>query len=124
MLPRITAPMQTRRAPADICSMVHHELELFDGNPEWRLLLAAYHQKIAAGSIEWSPRLADVAGLAAEEISAIHGKLIALGLLKFEIGSRAEGVHYQLTPLGRQALVPPAERQLTPEWMLEAEPAA
>jgi len=124
ILPRMTARMQTRPAPADTCSMVHHEFELFDANPEWRLLLAAYHEKIAAGSIEWSPRLADVAGLAAEELSAIHGKLIALGLLKFEIGSRAEGVHYQLTPLGRQALIPPAERQLIPDWMLEADPAA
>ena len=64
-------------------------------------------------------------GLAPEQLSAIHGKLIALGMLKFEIGSRADGVQYQLTTLGRQALVPPAERELTPEWMLEAEsPAA
>lgn len=104
--------------------MVPPDLELLDANPEWGLLLAAYHQKISSESLEWSPRLAEVPGLPAEQLSSIHGKLIALGLLKFEIGSRALGVHYQLTPLGRQGLIPPAERQLTPERMLEAEPAA
>jgi len=34
-------------------------------------------------------------------------------------------VHYEVTSLGKQALLPPDERHLTPEWMLEAEaPAA
>ena len=105
--------------------MTCHELELFDANPEWRHLLAAYQQKIASDKLEWSPRITAVAGLAAEQMSAIHGKLIALGMLKFEIASRADGVQYQLTTLGRQALLAPGERQLTPEWLLEAEvPAA
>ena len=105
--------------------MTTPELELFDANPEWGLLLAAYQQKLASESLEWSPRIVDVLGLASEQLSMVHGKLIALGMLKFEIGNRADGVQYQLTTLGRQALVPAAERVLTPEWMLEAEsPAA
>src|SRR5579871_2347078 len=105
--------------------MTSHELELFDANPDWRPLLAAYEQRIAAEKLEWSPRITALANLAAEQLSMIHGKLIALGLLKFEIGSRADGMQYQLTTLGRQALLAPAERQLTPEWLLEADaPAA
>jgi hypothetical protein len=105
--------------------MTSHELELFDANPEWRLLLAAYQQKIAAETVEWSQRITAVDGLVPEQLPVIHGKLIALGMLKFEIGSRADGVQYQLTSLGRQALLAPGERQLTPEWLLEAEaPAA
>ena len=105
--------------------MTNHELELFDASPDWRILLAAYHRKITAESLEWSPRITLVEGLAAEQVSVIHGKLIALGMLKFEIGNRADGVHYQITALGRQALLPADERQLTPEWMLDAEaPAA
>src|SRR5438477_3442820 len=104
--------------------MTSHELELFDANPEWHPLLAAYQEKLASGKLEWSPRIPEVAGLATEALSVIHGKLIALGLLKFEIGSRADGVQYQVTSLGRQALLPPTERQLTPEWLLEAEPSA
>jgi hypothetical protein len=111
--------------PPILSSMTNPELELFDANPEWGLLLAAYHLKMASGSLEWSARIIEVPGLASEQLSAVHGKLIALGMLKFEIGSRADGVQYQLTTLGRQALVPAAERVLMPEWMLEAEsPAA
>jgi hypothetical protein len=105
--------------------MTNHELELFDAHPDWRILLAAYHSKPTAESLEWSPRITVVEGLAADQVSVIHGKLIALGMLKFEIGSRADGVHYQITSLGRQALLPGDERQLTPDWMLDAEaPAA
>src|SRR5258708_34419761 len=108
-----------------LSSMTNPELELFDANPDWGLLLAAYQQKLAAKSLEWSPRIVEVPGVASEQLSAVPGKLIALGMLKFEIGSRAAGLQYQLTTLGRQALVPPGERVLTPEWMLEAEaPAA
>jgi hypothetical protein len=105
--------------------MTNLELEQFDANPDWGLLLAAYQEKLASGSLEWSPRISDVSELPPDRVSAIHGKLIALGMLKFEISSRTDGVQYQLTTLGRQALIPPAERVLTPEWMLEAEaPAA
>ncbi len=105
--------------------MTNPDLELFDVNPEWGLVLAAYQQKLTAEKLEWSHRIIEVEGVAADRLSTVHGKLIALGMLKFEIGSRADGVQYQLTTLGRQALVPPAERVLTPEWMQEVEsPAA
>ena len=105
--------------------MTSHELELFDANPAWRLLLAAYREKFSCGALEWSPRITQVAGLAADQLSVIHGKLIALGMLKFEISSRADGVQYQVTPLGRQALLCPAERQSTLDWLPESEsPAA
>ena len=105
--------------------MTNLELEQYDENPTWGVLLTAYQQKITSEKLEWSPRMVEVEGLAADQLSTIHGKLIALGMLKFEIGSRADGVQYQLTTLGRQAVLPPGERVLMPEWMLEAEsPAA
>ena len=105
--------------------MMTPELEMYDSNPEWGVLLAAYRDAIVAGDLEWAPRIALVEGLVPEAVSSIHGKLIAMGMLKFEISGRTEGVQYQLTTLGKQALIPPSERVLTPEWMLEAEaPAA
>ncbi len=105
--------------------MTNQELELFDAHPEWHPLLDAYLRRIVAEKLEWCARITEMEGVPAEQLSAIHGKLIALGMLKFEIGSRADGVQYQVTPFGRQALLPPAERKLTPEWLLEAEsPAA
>ena len=106
--------------------MTHPDLELFDEHPEWRPLLVAYQERITAQKLEWAPRIAEVEGVAADQVASIHGKLIALGLLKFEIGSRAEGVQYQVTSLGRQALLPPESRHFVPEWMQteEVEPAA
>lgn len=105
--------------------MTSHELELFDANPEWRPLLAAYQEKHSSQKLEWSPRVPAVDGLDPAQLSAIHGKLIALGMLKFEIASRADGMQYQVTPFGRQALLPTASRHSTPEWMQteETEPA-
>jgi hypothetical protein len=97
--------------------MTHPDVELFDAHPEWRPLLAAYQERHASKKLEWSPRVAEVDGVAADQLSAIHGKLIALGMLKFEISSRTDGVQYQVTTLGRQALLPPESRLIVPEWM-------
>jgi hypothetical protein len=41
-------------------------------------------------------------------------------MLRCDLGDRVEGLVYQLSQLGRQALVPAGERQLIPEWQLEA----
>ena len=92
------------------------DLELFDANPDWRPLLAAYHERQAASETGWLARIAAVDGLAVEQTSMVHGKLIALGLLKIDMGTRTEGVRYQVTPLGRQAVVPPQSRQQIHEW--------
>ncbi|MSR57951.1 MAG: hypothetical protein EXS05_09785 [Planctomycetaceae bacterium] len=96
--------------------MTSPELELFDANPQWRLLLAAYRERHSVKKTEWCPRIATVDGVESGQLSTIHGRLMALGMLKFEIGSRTEGVHYQVTPFGRQALQVPGERQLVPDW--------
>ncbi|MGQ0633306.1 MAG: hypothetical protein ACT4QC_01745 [Planctomycetaceae bacterium] len=100
--------------------MIHPDIELFDAHPEWRPLLAAY-QNQQANSSEWSRRILELEGVLPERIATTHGKLIALGLLKFEIASRADGVQYQVTPLGRQALLPVEARQIVPDWLQAAE---
>lgn len=104
--------------------MTNPDLELYDANPEWGLLLSAYQQQIVSRNLEWSPRIQEIAGIAPESLSVVHGKLIALAFLKVEVISRTEGLQYQLTTLGRQAVLPPAERVLVPEWMQESEAAA
>jgi len=106
--------------------MLNHEIELFDTHPEWRPLLAAYQEQHQDRKLVWSPRVTQVVGTADDQLSAVHGKLIALGMLKFEISSRADGVQYQVTPLGRQALLPKESRQPIPDWQPseETEPAA
>lgn len=42
-------------------------------------------------------------GVESAALSRLHGTLIALGFLKFELSGKA-GMQYQLTPLGRHTL--------------------
>ena len=102
---------------ADLWRMTSPELELFDTHQEWALILGAYRE---SGGGTWLPRQWTVPGVEPASMSPIHGKLIALGMLRCDLGDRVEGLVYQLSQLGRQALVPAGERQLIPEWQLEA----
>ncbi len=96
--------------------MPHPDLELFDANPLWRLVLAAYQCQPLAADGEWLSRRPEVESVPAEQLSGVHGKLIALGFLRFELGNRTEGVKYRVSPFGRQALLAPHERASVVEW--------
>jgi len=52
----------------------------------------------------WAPRLTSVGDVDSEELSKIHGRLIAYGLLKCDLADRSAGVVYQLTPEARRAI--------------------
>ena len=52
----------------------------------------------------WVPRLTSVEGVDSEELSKVHGRLIAYGLLKCDLADRSAGVVYQLTRDARRAL--------------------
>ena len=49
----------------------------------------------------WLSRIDEVDGIRVEEVSAVHGRLIAHGFLKFQLSGR-DGLVYQLTSLGRR----------------------
>jgi hypothetical protein len=57
----------------------------------------------ATESHGWVPRVTQVDGVEAEQLSVLHGKLIAMGLLSFEVTGKF-GIQYQLSPLGRRTL--------------------
>jgi hypothetical protein len=57
----------------------------------------------AAEALGWIPRLSRLDGVEPERLSSLHGKLIALGLLSFEVTGKS-GMQYQLSPLGRRTL--------------------
>jgi hypothetical protein len=83
----------------------------------WRRVLEAYATLSTATAVPtaaidpaaephsagWVSRLSRLDGVEPERLSALHGKLIALGLLSFEVTGKS-GVQYQLSPLGRRAL--------------------
>lgn len=90
--------------------MIDFELQQLHRHPEWQLVLAAYHGAQTAAleanpdQTPWIPRLREVEGVKDEQLARIHGKLIALGFLKFELAGRNDGVVYQLTQEGKRAV--------------------
>ena len=87
----------------------------FRRNPQWRATLQIYfdmqeeQRRQAPDSSGWVPRQTVVAGIDPAQLSSIHGKLIAFGMLKFDVVGRDVGVQYQLTSLGRRALLGESE---------------
>jgi hypothetical protein len=55
-------------------------------------------------AIGWVPRLRQVAGIAPEQLGPLHGQLIALGLLKFQLTGRTSGILYRVSVDGRAEL--------------------
>ena len=69
----------------------------------------------------WAPRLTEVDGVESDELSKIHGRLIAYGLLKCDLADRAAGVVYQLTTEARRALEALAASQAEDEPIEEGD---
>lgn len=98
--------------------MLDYVAEELSAAPGWRPVLEAYaslttaapavkaavsETPAAAEGAGWASRLRRLDGIEPEQLSSLHGKLIALGLLSFEVSGKA-GMQYQLTPLGRHTL--------------------
>lgn len=58
----------------------------------------------AEDEARWVPRIVELGNVPPEELSQMHGQLIAWGLLEFQLAGRASGVHYRLSRLGVQLL--------------------
>lgn len=114
--------------------MDQHSLALLCEKPEWISVLEAYRQAEAeaearillpqaappaadqhaaapAGQPEskaprelWVRRIGSAPGVPAEDLSRIHGRLIAEGLLQCDVLGRDEGMGYRLTRDARRAL--------------------
>ena len=55
-------------------------------------------------SKEWLPRVVSLEGFDGERLSSLHGRLIALGWLGFDVGDSVTGIRYQLTRDGQRVL--------------------
>ena len=53
---------------------------------------------------DWLPRLGSLDGFDDERLSSLHGRLIALGWLGFEVGDRTTGMRYRITREGQRVL--------------------
>ena len=80
-------------------------------NPDWKAVLQVYYdlqqqaKEKDPTAESWIGRQVEVTGVEPGNLSAIHGKLIAFGFLKFDVGGRDVGVQYQITHQGRRALL-------------------
>jgi hypothetical protein len=52
----------------------------------------------------WIPRIRQLDSIEPEKLSSAHGRLIAQGLLNFQVEDRTAGLCYRVTPEGRQVL--------------------
>jgi len=90
--------------------MIDFELDELRQNDWWLEVLRAYQpvrtpRKADEEAVDsWLERVRDVDGVDRAELSRIHGKLIALGLLKFQLEGRTCGVRYQLSASGKHLL--------------------
>ena len=53
-------------------------------------------------STGWVARVSQLEGVEAGQLSTLHGRVIALGYLKFKLIDRQVGLRYRLTPAGKQ----------------------
>ena len=53
---------------------------------------------------DWLPRIASLDGFDGERLSSLHGRLIAMGWLGFEVGDRMTGMRYRITREGQRVL--------------------
>jgi hypothetical protein len=91
--------------------MIDYGFKELNTNPSWLRLLSAYQaaDQTSRGDKEeefdgWTPRINDLVGLDEAELCRVHGKLISLGYLKFELGNRLDGIKYQLSSEAVRAL--------------------
>lgn len=74
------------------------------------MVIDAYLQRAQTAKVAdaefngWLERLDSVGDLSREQLTQVHGELIAAGYLKFEIGGSNVGLRYQVSPRGRQTL--------------------
>ncbi len=88
------------------------ELEQLVDQPLWMKVLETYNELIIQAGQErledeqgtrWASRIISLDETDADELSWIHGQLIAYGWLTFQLEGREEGLLYRITSAGKKA---------------------
>lgn len=92
------------------------QTQLLETDPQWHELLAFYEENQPAPVLhdpeseqaeepnKWVTRVIEIEGLDAEALSKLHGQMIALGYLEFDLMSRSDGIGYLISSDGKKAL--------------------
>lgn len=97
---------------SDTRSMTDDALQLLLEECDYATLLEAYERAEPPSEPQteddldagWVSRLTQVAGIEDARLAPMHGKLIAHGLLSFQLTGRTSGVVYRVSADGRAAL--------------------
>lgn len=87
-------------APFQLDSLTPHNLQVMQAYS----VKAATAKATLEGFDGWLERIDTLPNLNHEQLTQLHGQLIALGFLKFEISGRSVGLRYQISTKGKQAL--------------------
>lgn len=104
-----TAELKVLAGAADKRAMLSPTLQ-FDVTPTQQQLLHAYQAQAASLKVTteefdgWLERIDELSGVDVDQLTGLHGQLIASGMLKFEISGRSVGLKYQLSQQGKKAL--------------------
>lgn len=88
------------------------DLNLLLEQPVWQQVLELYNELISQigqdrdkeeQGTRWAERIAELNDVESDELSIIHGELIALGWLTFRIEGRDSGLMYRITAEGKKA---------------------
>jgi hypothetical protein len=108
--PACTAPLNVRRPAVDIQDMTETAPKISEFEQHCLTVLNCYAVRDAAAKAAvteyagWLDRLQEVANIEKSSLTAIHGFLIAQGLIRFEFNGRSVGLQYQLSTQGREAI--------------------
>jgi len=86
--------------------------QLIADYPCWRQVLQIYldltaetvERPLDETGVRWADRIPSLEEIPAEELSIIHGRLIAVGWLKFQFEVGQSGLMYRVTSEGRSQL--------------------
>ena len=64
----------------------------------------ASDSEVEESATGWVARIGSIEGVETAQMSMLHGRVIALGYLKFKLIDRQVGLRYRLTPTGKQVV--------------------
>lgn len=110
MLPGSTGRLHLSDAAVDTNPMRLTDGQTAEFEQQCLMVLNCYQMResaVKAADSEytgWVDRIMEAGELDRAALTAVHGHLIALGMIRIEFSGRARGLQYQVSPAGRDAV--------------------
>lgn len=117
------------RFKSDIGNMQLNTHHLLAERPDWQAVLKLYLDLLDEVKIErdseesgprWARRIPQIENIDPEVLTEIHGQLIAMDLLTFQLEDKNDGLMYRITGEGRRALLAVEKQSIESESEMAA----